>query len=214
MMHLVVAGQRAELRAVGLQLLDMARALGLPDLEADALGAIDMARVEAGGQAGSTTWRRPSPGSRSWAPQRDPLAPQPRLGGRDHGRPAPLLRRPGRRGAAGRAVRSWRWRRSIELQQVAELYWTGRWAEVVAVVDALLAGDERHYLEWECRLWRGRVHLAGGRLELALADAEAAHAAGRGGPRPPGPPPHRAFLAGHCCPPAAGTRPPRWPTGC
>ena len=44
------------------------------------------------------------------------------------------------------------------------------------MVDALLAGDEHHYLERECRPWRGRVHLAGGRLELALADAEAAHA--------------------------------------
>ena len=28
-----------------------------------------------------------------------------------------------------------RWRRSIELQRVAERYWTGRWPEVVAVVD-------------------------------------------------------------------------------
>ena len=69
-----------------------------------------------------------------------------------------------------------RWRRSIELQRVAERYWTGRWAEVVAVVDDLVAGDEHHYLEWECRLWRGRVRLAGGRLAEAMEDAVAAHA--------------------------------------
>jgi hypothetical protein len=57
---------------------------------------------------------------------------------------------------------------------VAERYWTGRWDEAVEVVDGLLAGAERHYLEWECRLWRGRIRLARGRLQDALGDAEAA----------------------------------------
>jgi hypothetical protein len=45
----------------------------------------------------------------------------------------------------------------------------------VAVVDAMVAGGERSYLAWECRLWRGRIRLAGGRLEAALEDARAAH---------------------------------------
>jgi tetratricopeptide (TPR) repeat protein len=69
---------------------------------------------------------------------------------------------------------SLRWRRTIELQRVAERYWTGRWEEAVAAVDRLLAGAEGHYLEWECRLWRGRIRLARGRLHDAREDAEAA----------------------------------------
>ena len=65
----------------------------------------------------------------------------------------------------------------------------------MAVVDALLAGDEHHYLEWECRLWRGRIRLAGGRLEQALADAEAAHALAVEARDPQDLHPTRAFLA-------------------
>jgi hypothetical protein len=64
----VVASRHAEGLAVGRQVLAMAGALGLRDLEADALGAIGTARVEAG-DAGRAwpTWRRPSPPSTSWA---------------------------------------------------------------------------------------------------------------------------------------------------
>src|SRR6266508_67089 len=47
MMHLVVASRSAEARAVGGEVLAMARGLDLRDLEADALGAIGTARVEA-----------------------------------------------------------------------------------------------------------------------------------------------------------------------
>jgi tetratricopeptide (TPR) repeat protein len=87
-----------------------------------------------------------------------------------------------------------RWRRSIELQRVAEHFWTGRWPRVVAVVDDLVAGDEHHYLEWECRLWRGRVRLAEGRLAEALEDAEAAHALAVQARDPQDLQPTRAFL--------------------
>jgi tetratricopeptide (TPR) repeat protein len=90
---------------------------------------------------------------------------------------------------------SWRWRRSIELQRVAEHFWTGRWAQVVAIVDDLLVGNERHYLEWECRLYRGRVRLAQGRLAEALADAEAAHALAVQARDPQDLHPTQAFLA-------------------
>jgi class 3 adenylate cyclase/tetratricopeptide (TPR) repeat protein len=195
MMHLVVASRHAEARAVGLQLLAMARELGLPDLEADALGAIGMARVEAGDPGGlddleaaiarfeklgapsGTLWHL----NLGWAAAT--MGDLPRCF-------AAL--------AAGTRLAerfgSWRWRRSIELQRVAERYWTGRWTEVVAVVDDLLAGDEHHYLEWECRLWRGRIHLAGGRLEQALADAEAAHALAVEARDPQDLHPTRAFL--------------------
>src|SRR6266498_2647821 len=66
--------------------------------------------------------------------------------------------------------------RSIQLQRVAEHYWTGRWDQAVGVVDALVAspGGEGHYLEWECRVWRGRIRLARGDLDGALADSAAA----------------------------------------
>jgi class 3 adenylate cyclase/tetratricopeptide (TPR) repeat protein len=196
MMHLVVASRHAEARAVGLQVLAMARELGLPDLEADALGAIGTARVEAGdpgglddleaaiarfkdlGAPGGTLWHL----NLGWAAAA--MGDLPRCfaalaaGAR-------LAERFGSR----------RWRRSIELQRVAERYWTGRWAEAVAVVDDLLAGDEHHYLEWECRLWRGRIHLAGGRVDRALADAEAAHALAVAARDPQDLHPTRAFLA-------------------
>jgi tetratricopeptide (TPR) repeat protein len=196
MMHLVVASRHAEARTVGLQVLAMARTLDLPDLEADALGAIGIARVEAGDPGGladldaaiarleelgapsSTLWHL----NLGWAAAA--MGDLPRcFAALDAG--------------ARQAERfgSWRWRRSIELQRVAERYWTGRWDEAVAVVDGLLDGDEHHYLEWECRLWRGRIRLAGGRLDDALADAGAAHDLAVAARDPQDLHPTRAFLA-------------------
>jgi class 3 adenylate cyclase/tetratricopeptide (TPR) repeat protein len=175
MMHLVVAGHSAEARAVGGEVLTMATALGLRDLEADALGAIGTARVEAGDAGGLADLEAAiasfdalgTPGGIVWHLNLAWAAAT--LG--DLPRCFDAL-------AAGalRAERfgSLRWRRTIELQRVAERYWAGRWEEGVAIVDALLAGGERHYLEWECRLWRGRISLARGRLQDAMADAEAA----------------------------------------
>jgi class 3 adenylate cyclase/tetratricopeptide (TPR) repeat protein len=196
MMHLVVASRHAEGLAVGREVLAMARTLGLPELEADALGAIGTARVEAGdpgglddleaavarfgrlGTPGGTLWHL----NLSWAAAA--MGDLPRCF-------AALAA--GNRQAEQFGSR--RWRRSIELQRVAERYWTGRWAEAVAVVDALVAGGERHYLEWECRLWRGRIRLAGGRLDEALADAETAHELAVQARDPQDLQPTRAFLA-------------------
>jgi len=196
MMHLVVASRHAEGLAVGREVLAMARTLGLPELEADALGAIGTARVEAGdpgglddleeavarferlGTPGGTLWQL----NLSWAAAATGDLPR-----------CFAALAAGARQAEQFGSR--RGRRSIELQRVAERYWTGRWAEAVAVVDALLAGAEHHYLEWECRLWRGRIHLAGGRLEEALADAEAAHALAVQARDPQDLQPTRAFLA-------------------
>ena len=215
MMHLVVASRHAEGRAVGLQVLAMARELGLPDLEADALGAIGTARVEAGDPGGLDDLEA------AIARFEELGAPSGTLWHLNLGWAAAAMGDLPRcfaalAAGARQAERfgSWRWRRSIELQRVAERYWTGRWAEVVAVVDALLAGDEHHYLEWECRLWRGRIHLAGGRLARPWPT-----------PRRPTPWPWRPATPrtstrpgpswpGRCWPPAAGTRPPRWPGGC
>src|SRR6266545_1501318 len=180
MMHLVVASRSAEARAVGGEVLAMARGLDLRDLEADALGAIGTARVEAGdaggladldaaiasfdelGTPGGIVWHL----NLAWAAAT--LGDLPRCF-------AALA------AGAVRAERfgSLRWRRTIELQRVAERYWTGRWEEAVGIVDDLLAEAERHYLEWECRLWRGRIRLARGRLQEARQDAEAALALAR-----------------------------------
>jgi class 3 adenylate cyclase len=196
MMHLMVASRHAEGLAVGREVLAMARTLGRPDLEADALGAIGMARVEAGDPGGlddleaaiarfeelgapsSTLWHV----NLAWAAAT--VGDLPRcFAALDAG-----ARQAGRIGSR-------RWRRAIELQRVAERYWTGRWDEVVATVDALLAGDEPHYLEWECRVWRGRVRLARGQLTGALEDARAAHALAEEARDPQDLQPARAFLA-------------------
>ena len=196
MMHLMVASRHAEGLAVGREVLAMARALGLRNLEADALGAIGTTRVEAGdpgglddleaaiamgGEAGTpdtVRWHL----NLAWAAAA--------LG--DLGRCFAAM-------AAGERLAerfgSLRWRRAIELQRVAERYWTGRWAEAVAVVDAMVAGGERTYLAWECRLWRGRIRLAEGRLEAALEDARAAHDLAREAGDPQDLHPTRAFLA-------------------
>jgi tetratricopeptide (TPR) repeat protein len=174
-MHLVVASRPAEAHTVGGEVLAMARGLGLPDLEADALGAIGTARVEAGDAGGLVDLDAAiarfdelgTPGAIVWHLNLAWAAAA--LGDLDRCFDALDA-------AAARAERfgSLRWRRTIELQRVAERYWSGRWEEAVGIVDALLAGAERHYLEWECRLWRGRIRLAGGRLQDATRDAEAA----------------------------------------
>jgi class 3 adenylate cyclase len=206
MMHLVVASRSAEARTVGGEVLAMAGHLGLVELEADALGAIGTARVEAGDAGGLADLdaaiaafdRLGTPGAIVWhlnlAWAAATLGDLPRcfLALAD---------------AARRAERfgSLRWRRTIELQRVAERYWTGRWEEAVAAVDQLLTAGERHYLEWECRLWRGRIRLARGNLQAARQDAEAALAlASEAGDRQ-SLDPTRAFLARVLL--AAGQRP-------
>jgi tetratricopeptide (TPR) repeat protein len=196
MMHLMVASRHAEGLAVGREVLAMARALGLRNLEADALGAIGTTRVEAGDPGGL-----------------DDLEAAIAMGGQA-GTPDTVrwylnlawaaaalgdLRRCFAALAEGERLAerfgSMRWRRVLELQRVAERYWTGRWAEAVAVVDAMVAGGERTYLAWECRLWRGRIRLAGGRLEAALEDARAAHDLAREAADPQDLHPTRALLA-------------------
>jgi class 3 adenylate cyclase/tetratricopeptide (TPR) repeat protein len=176
MAHLAMADRDAEAREAAAEVLAMARELGLRELEADALGTIGLARVDAGDAGGLadlqdaiTTFEREGTPGISW-----------------HLNLAYALAALGdlRRcfqaweAAARLAERfgSMRALRSIQLQRVAEHYWTGRWDEAVSVVDALVSGPvgEGHYLEWECRVWRGRIRLARGDLEGALADSTAA----------------------------------------
>src|SRR6266542_1725981 len=147
-----------------------------PAAEADALGTIGLARVDAGDAGGladleaaiETFEREGTPGI-SW-----------------HLNLAYAL---AALGDLARCFQTWeaaarlaerfgsmRALRSIQLQRVAEHFWTGRWDQAVGVVDALVAspGGEGHYLEWECRVWRGRIRLARGDLDGALADSAAA----------------------------------------
>jgi class 3 adenylate cyclase/tetratricopeptide (TPR) repeat protein len=196
MMHLVVAGHHAEGLAVGRELLAMARTLDLADLEADALGAIGTARVESGDPGGLDDLEAAiarfdelgTPSGTLWHLNLGWAAAATGDLGRCFAALAAGTRQAERFGSR-------RWRRSIELQRVAERYWTGRWPEAVTVVDDLLASGERHYLEWECRMWRGRIWLAGGRMAEALTDAEAAHALAVQARDPQDLHPTRAFLA-------------------
>jgi class 3 adenylate cyclase len=197
LMHLVVASRHGEARRLAAEVLAMAG--DRRDLAADARGAIGLARVDAGDPGGLDDLRAAiagfealgTPGSLVW---RLNLAHALAALGDLAGCSAALAE------AAAGAERfgSLRRLRSVELQRVAERYWTGRWDEAVATVDALEAGahgGERHYLEWECRLWRGRIRLARGDLAGAADDAERAHALARETADPQATGPATAFLA-------------------
>jgi class 3 adenylate cyclase len=198
MMHLVIASRHAEAHGVAEEVLAMAGGLGLHDLEADAIGTIGLARVDAGDARGLADLERAtaileslsSPGSIVWHLN---LAYA-------HAALGDLVRSSAALSAASRAAGrfgSMRRLRSIALQRVAECYWAGRWDEAVRIVDEDLAGDdrERHYLEWECRVWRGRIRLARGRVDAALEDAQAALALATDAADPQALNPARAFGA-------------------
>ncbi|HEX6678391.1 MAG TPA: AAA family ATPase [Actinomycetes bacterium] len=178
MLHLAIASRQGEALAVARDVLAMARQLGLRDLEGDALGTIGLARVERGERAGLADMERAiailkqqsSPGVMVWHLN---LAYASAALGDLRAFSAALAAG----GEAAERFRSSRRQRSVALQRVAEHYWRGRWDEAVRVVDELVSssrGGERHYLEWECRTWRGRIRLARGQLASALEDAAAA----------------------------------------
>jgi class 3 adenylate cyclase len=178
MMHLAIASRQGEALAVARDVLAMARQLGLRDLEGDALGTIGLARVERGESAGLADMERAiavlseqsSPGVMVWNLNLAYACAA--LGDLDAFSAALAAG-----GEAAERFRSTRRQRSVALQRVAEHYWRGRWDEAVRVVDELVSssrGGERHYLEWECRTWRGRIRLARGQLASALEDAAAA----------------------------------------
>jgi class 3 adenylate cyclase len=179
MMHFVIANQHAQARVIAQEVVEMATALGLRDLEADAHGAIGLAKVDAGNRLGVADLERcieiydelALPGMIAWwlnlayahAALGDLRACAVDLDAAQ---------------AAADRFGSARLARSIRLQRVAQQYWAGHWDEVVRTVDALeaeLGGEQdRHYLEWECRTWRGRIRLARGEIQEALDDAATA----------------------------------------
>jgi len=178
MLHLAIASRQGEALAVARDVLAMARELGLRDLEGDALGTMGLARVELGEGAGLGDLQRAiqilqeqsSPSVMMWHLN---LA----YASAALGDLAAFSAALAAGGEAAERFRSSRRQRSVALQRVAEHYWRGRWDEAVRVVDELVSssrGGERHYLEWECRTWRGRIRLARGQLDAALEDAAAA----------------------------------------
>ncbi len=177
-MLLVSATRQAEALAAGREALAMAEELGQRDLEAGALGIIGLARIEGGDPNGAADLERAvalcdvhgSPYAIRW---RVNLA----YAFAAHG---DLARCFHAQAAAWRvaerfgALHEFRW---LEAERVAEAYWTGSWDEAAGVADEFIAeaeGGEGHYLQSWCRLWRGRISLARGRVAAALADASAA----------------------------------------
>jgi class 3 adenylate cyclase/tetratricopeptide (TPR) repeat protein len=64
--------------------------------------------------------------------------------------------------------------RWLRAERAAECYWCGRWDEAVGLVDELereIAAGAPHFLEGWCLAVRGRIRLARGDVEGALADA-------------------------------------------
>jgi len=183
MMHLLIADQYADALEVAREGLAMARSLGDRDVEAAALGTIGAARVSLGDPGGLADLERciamyEADGSSSVIPWHHNLAFSYALLG-------DLRRSFAARGAAWEAAERYgsalrlRW---LELDRASEHYWSGRWDQSVRVADSVAPDDQDgapHYMESECRRWRGRVRLARGQLDGALEDARRALALAR-----------------------------------
>jgi DNA-binding SARP family transcriptional activator len=178
MTHLMAADRHTEALRVARQAQTMARALGAREVEAAAYGTIGAARVSLGDPAGVADLERcielcEAEGSSSTIPWRMNLASAHSILG-DLGRCVAA-----RRAAWEAAERfgSARWLHWLDLERAAEHYWGGRFDRAVEVADsatALASDGARHYMEGECRIWRGRVRLARGEVGAALEDGERA----------------------------------------
>jgi tetratricopeptide (TPR) repeat protein len=72
------------------------------------------------------------------------------------------------------SARTLRW---LMLEQTAEHYWSGQWDQAAAVADSVTDEDSSgptHYMECNCRIWRGRIRLARGQLDDARTDCQRA----------------------------------------
>jgi tetratricopeptide (TPR) repeat protein len=72
------------------------------------------------------------------------------------------------------STRALRW---LELERTADHYWSGQWDEAEVVADSATAeasSGATHYLECDCRIWRGRIRLARGQLDAAHEDYQRA----------------------------------------
>jgi class 3 adenylate cyclase/tetratricopeptide (TPR) repeat protein len=178
MMDLIVADRHQEVLEVAREVLAMARALGDRDSEAAGLGAIGVARINLGDPGGVANLERcvalyQEHGSPGVIPWQNNLAYSRAIRGDLRGCVAA-------RGAAIDAAehfgsaRALRW---LELERTAEHYWNGHWDQAAAVADSVTAeanSAATHYLECDCRIWRGRIRLARGRLDDARQDGQRA----------------------------------------
>jgi hypothetical protein len=178
MMHLMIADRHSEAVGVAKEALAIARQLGLRELEASVLGTSAIARFTRGEPSAVADLRRciaicEELGSSlvfTWSIN---LAYCYSILGELQ---SCFDARTAAWHAAERfgSVRFMRW---VEIERVAEDYWTGRWDQALKVADEL-TGDTaegvQHYLESDARIWRGRIRLARGNLVGALADADRA----------------------------------------
>jgi tetratricopeptide (TPR) repeat protein len=178
MHHLMIADRHPEAHAVARQALVMANTVDGRDVEAAALGVIGVARISQGDPGGLAELERcvalfEEQGSSHAIAWHLNLAYARSILGDLRGSFAA-------REAAWHAAERYgalEDLRYIELERVAEHYWTGRWdqaqrAAEMAVADA--AAGARRYMECECRVWRGRIHLTRGEVAAALEDGERA----------------------------------------
>ncbi len=183
MMHLLVADRNADALQVAREGLAMARSLGDRDVEAAALGTIGAARVNLGDPGGIADLERcnalcEADGSSSVIAWQNNLAFCFALLGDLH---RCFAARRAAWEAAERfgSVLRLRW---LELERASEHFWSGRWDQAIRVADSVAPDGEDgapHYMESECRLWRGRIRLARGQLGQALDDAGRAVALAR-----------------------------------
>jgi class 3 adenylate cyclase/DNA-binding SARP family transcriptional activator len=179
MMYAMVAERSDEAVVLARRLLQMAVELRLRDIETAALEIIGVAKVQRGDPDGVTDLERSIHLSEQQLPSLNPsgsyinLATALELLG-------DLPRAFANRAAAERAAErhgAARYLRWMELERVAEHYWSGRWDEAVRKVDAVAldsAGGNGHVLESKCHVWRGRIRLARGETAAAVADSAAA----------------------------------------
>jgi DNA-binding SARP family transcriptional activator len=178
MMHLLVADRNADALRVAREALAMARSLGDRGVEAAALGTIGAARVSLGDHGGVPDLERcialcEADGSSDVIQWLNNLAYALAILG-DLRRS--FVARTAAFEAAERfgSARGLRW---LELERTAECYWSGRWDQAVRIAGSVTAeasNGTRHYMECECRLWRGRIRLARGQLREALEDGKRA----------------------------------------
>ena len=181
--HLQLAGEYDEAIRTGRAAVEIAEALGLTELRARALSTIGLARTSSGDQAGLDDLEASVELARE-TNSPETVAALTNLAGM-HLYLGNLARSFELRNEARRAAERFgdvmlsRW---LEVERAGELYWTGRWDDALEIVDALVASVEAgqpHYLESPSRVVRGRIRLARGELEHALADSEAALGAAR-----------------------------------
>ena len=179
MMYSMVVGRHGEALALANQLLAIAVEFGMRDIEAGALEVIGGAKVLSAGDASGLADLQRSIAISEQLPSVNPTGSYINLAGQ-----LSIL------GDLPRCFATWTaaWRsaerfsaphrhRVVESERVAEHYWTGHWDGALRKVDSLVADSTRaggHVMECRCRIWRGRIRLARGETEAALADSGAA----------------------------------------